>query len=187
MIRLCDILNVEEGVPFNLIGLKGHFPEDVFMITNNQLFRLENLSKTTTLGELFQSDYNPDILITIPLAECESTNDKDDEDSNKIGFVLDSSNSNDKDQSDNELSDHDYAIEYLRVIDKYTDYKYITRDKKLGLIFLHSCIPYKEREDTEEEYWDSKGLVSEVKLGNLFDFLETTHYYDIEQLIVDNQ
>lgn len=184
MMRLCDILNVEEGVPFNLIGLKGHFPEDVFMIANNQLFRLENLSETIALGELFQSDYNPDILITIPLAECEST---DVEDSNKIGFVLDSSNDNDKDQPDNKLSDHDYVVEYLRVIDKYTDYKYITRDKKLGLIFLHSCIPYKECEDTEEEYWDSKGLVSEVKLGNLFDFLETTHYYDIEQLIVSNQ
>ena len=38
MMRLCEILGVEEGLIFKIIGLKDRCPDDVYMIIDNQLF-----------------------------------------------------------------------------------------------------------------------------------------------------
>ena len=86
MIKLSEILGVDEGVIFKLIGFKGRVPEDMYMILDNQLFLLDNLSSRTPLENIFLHDIESDELIVKPMFAFESTED-DECNCNKIGFA----------------------------------------------------------------------------------------------------
>ena len=208
-LSLSEILGVEEGVAFKLIGLKGHYPEELYTILDNKLFSLNNLSDTTTLSEIFTGEYDASVLISIPLdgsLGCDGYNDCD-ENVNKIGFRPNKHKDENKDGDNCESAleceectcnynndtdvpkgvlkdaEKDLAIEYLYVLYKYTDFEYITRDKKDGNVCVHTYMPYLELENTPDEFWDSIARVKEIIPKELFSFLETTHYYEIEQLL----
>lgn len=189
--NLSELLGVEEGVIFKLIGLKGHLPEELYMILDNQLFSMNNLSETTVLGDIFTQEFNPSVLIAIPL---DGNLNEDEVSVNEIGFKPNSKISENEcedkcvdgytcEQPRIDFKEYDYAIEYLRLLHKYTDFRYITRDKKDGHVYVHTYMPYLELENTPDEFWDSIARVKEIIPKELFSFLETTHYYEIEQLL----
>lgn len=202
-LSLSEMLGVEEGIVFKLIGLKGHYPEELYMILDNRLFSLNNLSDTTTLGEIFTGEYDASVLISIPLDGDLSCNDVS-ENVNKIGFTPNKHEDEDVNEDTSNCEsiceckectcdddnigvlkeiEKELAIEYLHILHRYTDFKYITRDKSTGEVYVHTDKPYLELEGFPNEFWDSMEHVREIIPRELFDFLETTHCYEIEQLL----
>ena len=198
-LSLSEMLGVEEGIVFKLIGLKGHYPEELYMILDNQLFSLNNLSETVTLSEIFTSEYESSILVSIPLDGNNNIDCCDDV--CKIGFKPNSDEDDETDDNTEECCDckecicnedkcednldhiNYIALEYLRLLHKYTDFKYITRDLRDGEVYVHECEPNLEYKNTPDEFWDSYGIIKQILPSELFASLETTHCYKIEQLL----
>lgn len=202
MMRLCEILGVEEGLIFKIIGLKDRFPDDLYMIIDNQLFYLENLSSSMSLDKMFLHEVELDEIIVKPMyvLDGETGCSCDDGENRVIGFTLDTET--DGIQEESEYDDDDYdddidttkvmngnksnnnlnddAINYLNVINKYSNFKYITKDPNGGGVFLHESEPYL---DNEKEYWYSKDKVNVVDLQDLFSNIPSDIYLSISDII----
>ena len=203
MMRLCEILGVEEGLIFKIIGLKDRYPDDLYMIIDNQLFYLENLSSSMSLDKMFLHEVELDEIIVKPMyvLDGEVGCNCDDSENRVIGFTLDTET--DGVQEESEFDDEDYdeddidttkvmngnksnnnlnddAINYLNVINKYSNFKYITKDPNGGGVFLHESEPYL---DNEKEYWYSKGKANAVDLQDLFSNIPSDIYLSISDII----
>ena len=202
MMRLCEILGVEEGLIFKIIGLKDRYPDDLYMIIDNQLFYLENLSSSMSLDKMFLHEVELDEIIVKPMyvLDGEVGCNCDDSENRVIGFAVDTET--DGIQEESEFDDEDYdddidttkvmngnksnnnlnddAINYLNVINKYSNFKYITKDPYGGDVFLHESEPYL---DNEKEYWYSKDKVNVVDLQDLFPNIPSDTYLLISDII----
>ena len=202
MMRLCEILGVEEGLIFKIIGLKDRYPDDLYMIIDNQLFYLENLSSSMSLDKMFLHEVELDEIIVKPMyvLDGEVGCNCDDSENRVIGFTLDTET--DGVQEESEFDDDDYdddidttkvmngnksnnnlnddAINYLNVINKYSNFKYITKDPYGGDVFLHESEPYL---DNAKEYWYSKGKANVVDLQGLFSNIPSDIYLSISDII----
>ena len=202
MMRLCEILGVEEGLIFKIIGLKDRFPDDLYMIIDNQLFYLENLSSTMSLDKMFLHEVELDEIIVKPMyvLDGEVGCNCDDSENRVIGFTLDTET--DGVQEESEFDDEDYdddidttkvmngnksknnlsddAINYLNTINKYSNYKYITKDPYGGSVILHESEPYL---DDKKNYWYSKDKVACIDLQDLFSNIPSDIYLSISDII----
>ena len=202
MMRLCEILGVEEGLIFKIIGLKDRYPDDLYMIIDNQLFYLENLSSTMSLDKMFLHEVELDEIIVKPMyvLDGEVGCNCDDSENRVIGFTLDTET--DGVQEESEFDDEEYdddidttkvmngnksnnnfnddAINYLNTVNKYSNYKYITKDPNGGGVFLHESEPYL---DNEKEYWYSKDKINVVDLQDLFSNIPSDIYLSISDII----
>ena len=202
MMRLCEILGVEEGLIFKKIGLKDRFPDDLYMIIDNQLFYLENLSSSMSLDKMFLHEVELDEIIVKPMyvLDGEVGCNCDDSENRVIGFTLDTETDGVQEESefDNEDYDDDIdttkvmngnksnnnlnddAINYLNVINKYSNFKYITKDPYGGDVFLHESEPYL---DNKKNYWYSKDKVACIDLQDLFSNIPSDIYLSISDII----
>ena len=202
MMRLCEILGVEEGLIFKIIGLKDRYPDDLYMIIDNQLFYLENLSSSMSLDKMFLHEVELDEIIVKPMyvLDGEVGCNCDDSENRVIGFTLDTETDGVQEESefDNEDYDDDIdttkvmngnksnnnlnddAINYLNVINKYSNFKYITKDPYGGDVFLHESEPYL---DNAKEYWFSKDKANAVDLQDLFSNIPSDTYLLISDVI----
>lgn len=202
MMRLCEILGVEEGLIFKIIGLKDRYPDDLYMIIDNQLFYLENLSSSMSLDKMFLHEVELDEIIVKPMyvLDGEVGCNCDDSENRVIGFAVDTET--DGIQEESEFDDEDYdddidttkvmngnksnnnlnddAINYLNVINKYSNFKYITKDPYGGDVFLHESEPYL---DNAKEYWFSKDKANAVDLQDLFSNIPSDIYLSISDII----
>ena len=203
MMRLCEILGVEEGLIFKIIGLKDRYPDDLYMIIDNQLFYLENLSSSMSLDKMFLHEVELDEIIVKPMyvLDGEVGCNCDDSENRVIGFAVDTET--DGIQEESEFDDEDYddddidttkvmngnksnnnfnddAINYLNTVNKYSNYKYITKDPYDGSVVLHESEPYL---DNEKGYWHSKDKVNLVDIQDLFSNIPSDIYLSISDII----
>lgn len=200
MMRLCEILGVEEGLIFKIIGLKDRFPDDLYMIIDNQLFYLENLSSSMSLDKMFLHEVELDEIIVKPMyvLDGETGCSCDDGENRVIGFTLDTETDGIQEESEYD-DDEDYeeddidttkvmsnnylnddAINYLNVINKYSNFKYITKDPYGGVVFLHESEPYL---GDGKDYWFSKNKANRVDFQDLFDNIPTDIYLLISDVV----
>lgn len=141
MIKLSEILGVDEGVIFKLIGLKGRVPEDLYMILDNQLFLLDNLSSRTPLENIFLHDIESDELIVKPMFAFESCEENECE-NNKIGFVPNHYDETEEDTKieceDNSMNDN---IDFNKFIKKDNYFSGLSEDYLTDLRELVESLP----------------------------------------------
>ena len=198
MMRLCEILGVEEGLIFKIIGLKDRFPDDLYMIIDNQLFYLDNLSSSMSLDKMFLHEVELDEIIIKPMyvLDGETGCSCDDGENRVIGFTLDTET--DGIQEESEYDDEDYeeddidttkvmsddAYNYLYLVNEYSNFRYITKDPHTGCILLHETQPIL---DDEKEYWYSKSYTSPIpSFYNLFSDIPSNKYVTISDIIKEH-